>query len=79
MEIIKNSIDVLQVGLLDNLIRASLITDEMATSLINDSTHALDISKHLIQMANYVFIKESTGLRILEDKITLEDSETANL
>jgi phosphate:Na+ symporter len=47
--------DILANGTLDNLIRQGLITNEMATSLMNDSAYAYDISKNLIAMAEITF------------------------
>ena len=47
--------DILANGTLDNLIREGLITNEMATSLMNDSAYAYDISKNLIAMAEITF------------------------
>ena len=46
-------------GTLDNLIRKDLITNEMATSLMNDSSYAYEISKHLIAMTEVIFINSS--------------------
>lgn len=47
--------DIIANGTLDNLIRKGLITNEMATSLMNDSAYAHDISKNLIAMAEITF------------------------
>ena len=47
--------DIIANGTLDNLIRKGLITNEMATSLMNDSAYAHDISKNLITMAEIIF------------------------
>jgi len=47
--------DILANGTLDNLIRKGLVTNEMATSLMNDSAYAYDISKNLIDMAEITF------------------------
>jgi len=46
-------------GTLDNLIRKDLITNEMATSLMNDSSYAYEISKHLIAMTEVIFTHSS--------------------
>ncbi len=48
--------DILSNGTLDNLIRNKLITNEMATSLMNDSAYSYNISKNLITMAEIIFI-----------------------
>ncbi|MGB3095136.1 MAG: Na/Pi symporter [Candidatus Deferrimicrobiaceae bacterium] len=45
------TVDVLVNGVLDNLIRNEHISEEMATSLINDSAYARHVSRHLLEMA----------------------------
>ncbi|MFA6192337.1 MAG: Na/Pi symporter [Sulfurimonas sp.] len=63
--------DIMANGTLDNLIRNHLITNEMATSLMNDSTYAYNISKNLISMAESLFIeKKSDAKNLHEDIIT---------
>jgi len=47
--------DIIANGKLDDLIRKKLITNEMATSLMNDSTYAYNISIKLIAMAETLF------------------------
>lgn len=47
--------DIIANGKLDNLIRNKLITNEMATSLMNDSTYSYNISTKLIAMAEVLF------------------------
>jgi phosphate:Na+ symporter len=49
--------DIVANGTLDNLIRNHLITNQMATSLMNDSTYAFNISKNLITMAEVLYQK----------------------
>lgn len=56
-------------GTLDNLIRKGLITNEMATSLMNDSSYAFDISKKLVSMAEILYNQENNDLLIDEDDI----------
>ena len=51
-------------GTLDNLIRKSLITNEMATSLMNDSSYAYDISKKLVSMAEILYNYENNDFLI---------------
>jgi len=48
--------DILANGTLDHLIREGMITNEMATSLMNDSAYAYDISKNMIAMAEILFL-----------------------
>ncbi len=50
--------DIILNGGLDKLIRNDLITNEMATSLMNDSSYASDISRNLVSMAEIIFINE---------------------
>ena len=50
--------DVFANGSLDNLIRQELIPNEIATSLMNDSTYAYDISQNLIAMAEVLFMNK---------------------
>jgi len=49
----------------------------MATSLMNDSNYAYDISKNLIEMSEVLFLKEESGNREFRDEllITEEDVE----
>jgi len=51
--------DIITNGTADDLIRKGLITNQMAISLMNDSTYAYDISKSLINMAQEMFINRS--------------------
>jgi phosphate:Na+ symporter len=54
--------DIIANGVLDDLVRGSLITKEMATSLMNDSAYAYDISKNLIAMVEVVFAHNNIGM-----------------
>lgn len=54
--------DIIANGKLDNLIRNKLITNEMATSLMNDSTYAYNISIKLIAMAETLFATDHNGM-----------------
>lgn len=56
-------------GTLDNLIRKSLITNEMATSLMNDSSYAFDISRKLVSMAEILYNRENNDLLIDDDDV----------
>ncbi|MEA3497938.1 MAG: Na/Pi symporter, partial [Campylobacterota bacterium] len=67
--------DVLANGTLDNLIRNSLITNEMATSLMNDNSYAHDISRHFIAMAEVVFIDSSSDLGNFINEMSISDEE----
>ena len=63
--------DILANGTLDNLIREGLITNEMATSLMNDSAYAYDISKNLIAMAEVTFADRSSNFESLNEEMSM--------
>jgi phosphate:Na+ symporter len=63
--------DILANGTLDNLIREGLITNEMATSLMNDSAYAYDISKNLIAMAEITFADRSSNFESLNEEMAM--------
>jgi phosphate:Na+ symporter len=65
-------------GTLDNLIRNSLITNEMATSLMNDSSYAFDISKKLVSMAEILYNKENNALLIDDEDVQTILNEKGN-
>ncbi len=67
--------DIILNGGLDKLVRNDLITNEMATSLMNDSAYANDIAKHLISMAEIIAILSNDEVRILEDYVTEEGED----
>jgi phosphate:Na+ symporter len=69
--------DILASGTLDKLIREGLITNEMATSLMNDSAYAYDISKNLIDMAEVAFADRSSTDMSLNEEMSMnaEDIE----
>ncbi len=67
--------DILANGTLDNLIRERLITNEMATSLMNDSAYAYDISKNLIAMAEIIFTGKSSTLANLNEEMAMNDED----
>lgn len=67
--------DILANGTLDNLIREGVITNKMATSLMNDSNYAYNISKNLTDMAEIIFIDNSSILNV-EMKINDDDIDS---
>jgi phosphate:Na+ symporter len=67
--------DILANGTLDNLIRKGLVTNEMATSLMNDSAYAYDISKKLIEMANVIFIDNNSEMKNIGEDMLISDDE----
>ncbi len=71
----KKSNDIIANGTLDNLIRKNLITNEMATSFMNDSAYANHISSHLIAMAEILFVLSNEKIIDLsEDYINDDES-----
>ncbi|KYJ87565.1 Na/Pi cotransporter family protein [Sulfurovum riftiae] len=72
--------DILANGTLDNLIRNRLITNEMATSLMNDSTYAYNISTNLIAMAEIIFVDENNDLKELgTDTMVLNEEDVKTI
>ncbi|MEN8727095.1 MAG: Na/Pi symporter [Sulfurovum sp.] len=67
--------DILANGTLDNLIREGLITNEMATSLMNDSAYAYDISKNLIAMAEITFSDRSSNVVNFNEEMAMDDDD----
>ncbi|MCW8895674.1 Na/Pi symporter [Sulfurimonas sp.] len=67
--------DIIANGTLDNLIRNRLITNQMATSLMNDSTYAYNIRKNLIAMAEILFIDKSSDIKSLHEDMIISDSD----
>jgi len=67
--------DILANGTLDKLIREKLITNEMATSLMNDSAYAYDISKKLIAMAEVTFADRSRSFESLNEEMSMNDED----
>ena len=71
--------DVIASGRLDELVRDSKITREMATSLINDSGYARNISRKLIKSGRKV-LKDDTYdvlMAAREDELADEDEPEA--
>ncbi|MBS9782501.1 MAG: Na/Pi cotransporter family protein [Arcobacter sp.] len=71
--------DIILNGGLDNLIRKNLITNEMATSLMNDSSYTNDISKNLISMAEIIFILSNENIDSLSDYVSEDDEDFEEL
>ncbi len=67
--------DVLANGTLDRLVRQSLITSRMATSLMNDSSYVYDIRKRVIEIAQRIFLPEGSDLRQIEDEFLLQEGD----
>ncbi|MEA1914046.1 MAG: Na/Pi symporter [Campylobacterota bacterium] len=71
--------DIIANGELDKLIRNKLITNEMATSLMNDSAYAHDISKNLIEMAEVLFTDKSEQTSSIDDEMLIDKEDIDNL
>ena len=71
--------DIITNGTLDKLIRKGLITNQMATSLMNDSDYAHSISKNLIAMAEVLFIDINSDLKKLHKDISISDEDVDNM
>jgi len=67
--------DILANGTLDNLIRNNLVTNEMATSLMNDSTYAYNISKHFIAMAEVIFVDSASDIKNIGEALVISDED----
>ena len=63
--------DIIANGVLDKLIRENLITSDMATSLINDSSYAYSIQDHIFDAAEIIF----GNVISLEKDLSLTDEE----
>jgi len=71
--------DIITNGTLDKLIRKGLITNQMATSLMNDSDYAHSISKNLIAMAEVLFIDINSDLKKLHEDMGINDEDVDNM
>lgn len=71
LEVLKENLeelDVIRNGKIDKLIREHKINSNMATSYINDSTFAYEISKRLIEIASLIWIIDETLQQISEEE-----------
>ena len=71
--------DIITNGTLDKLIRKGLISNQMATSLMNDSDYAHSISKNLIAMAEVLFIDINSDLKKLHEDMGISDEDVDNM
>jgi phosphate:Na+ symporter len=62
-------------GMMDKLIRENLITAPMATSLMNDSGYAYDISRNLIAMGTTLFGDHDLDVSSAESSLALDQDE----
>ena len=71
--------DLIANGKLDELIRNNLVSIEMATSLMNDSAYAYDISKNLISMAETIFVDARSDMKELKQDMKISEDEIDSL
>ncbi|WP_221902052.1 hypothetical protein [Bathymodiolus platifrons methanotrophic gill symbiont] len=60
---------------IDCLIREHKITPEAGTSLINDSTYMYEIKKHLVMMAETLFVQQEEKISQAQRELILDDNE----
>mgnify|MGYP005856694471 CR=1 FL=1 len=71
--------DILSNGRLDELIRTKQITNQMATSLMNDSVYVYNIRSKLSNVAEALFIEANSDLKLLEEEMKITQSEVETL
>lgn len=71
--------DIIANGVLDSLIRNRHITNQMATSLMNDSVYAYNISNKLCNMAEILFVDKSSDFNKVKDDIQITQSEVEEI
>ncbi|TXK98974.1 hypothetical protein BMR02_08140 [Methylococcaceae bacterium HT1] len=64
---------------IDCLIREHKITPEAGTSLINDSTYMYEIKKHLVMMAETLFVQQEEKISQAQRELILDDNELVNV
>jgi len=71
--------DILSNGKLDELIRNKQITNQMATSLMNDSVYVYNIRTKLCNVAEILFVEASSDLKKLQEEVQITQSEVEKL
>ncbi len=64
---------------IDQLIREHKITAAAGTSLINDSAYMYAIKRHLVDMAETIFVVQEYKLGAVERELALDDNEIAKV
>ncbi|MES9901933.1 MAG: Na/Pi cotransporter family protein, partial [Sedimenticola sp.] len=64
---------------IEQLIRDGLITAQMATSLMNDSSYAYDVAKDLVQMSEVLFAKGDDGYKAAVRSVLLDEDEASEI
>ncbi len=68
--------DILANGTLDKLIRDNLISDQMATSLMNDSAYAYNIHKNLIKASREILgVRKAPKVEAVEKDLQEDDAD----
>ncbi len=62
-------------GMLEKLIHENRISTEMATSLMNDTSYAYDVTKNLLQMGEVLFATGDLDMKAVERSLVLDESE----
>lgn len=60
--------DVLMNGTIDRLVRDRLITAEMATSTMNDSSIAIQIARDLVDVSSLLYLQRDNVQHVDEEK-----------
>lgn len=71
--------DIITNGKLDELIRNRNITNQMATSLMNDSVYVYNIRNKLSNMAEILFIQASSKLKHLQEDMQITQGEIEDM
>ncbi len=71
--------DILANGTLDSLIREGLITQEMTSSLVNDSHYCGSIARQMISSLEVILTASSGGHGVLTRTLSLEQEEAVDL
>jgi phosphate:Na+ symporter len=66
-------------GVIDKLIREDLISAEMATSLMNDSSYAYDVARNLIDMGTILFGEHDPMISDAERAVALDEDDIEEL
>lgn len=71
--------DILSNGRLDELIRNQYITNQMATSLMNDTVYVTNIRTKLCSVAETLFVDSRSDLKALQEEMRITQSEVEGL
>lgn len=71
--------DIISNGKLDELIRNRYITNQMATSLMNDSVYVYNIRTKLSDMAEILFVQTNSDLKHLHEDMQITQTEVKQI